>query len=385
MPLYAVYALLMIDSGLSAGQFSSLLLLWSITAFCLEVPSGALADRISRRRLLATAGLLRAGGYGLWIIAPSYPAFAVGFMLWGVSGALTSGTWEALVYDELAAAGAADRYTRVVGRAQTLRMVATLVGTGLGAPLVALGGYPAAGWVSVAVCVATAVVAMRFPEQPRVAAADEATGFGGYLGTLRAGLAEARRTPVVRRVLLTAAALSGISAVDEYLPLLGRDTGVPLVLIPVLLLSPYLGLAIGAELAGRMPAARPRSVAVAVAVGAGLFVLGAASGRPAGFLGIGVGFGTVWFATVLAEARLQQSMTGVARATVTSVAGAGAEAVGLITLAGYGLGSAVLRPTVLLAVLFLPALPLAAVLPRWLPPARQSDDDSRATAHTVVP
>jgi MFS family permease len=100
--LYPVYALLFADAGLDAGQISSLFIIWSVTGFLLEIPSGAWADAFSRRRLLALAGLLRAAGFALWLVWPSYEAFAAGFVLWGVSGAMQSGTIEALLYDELA-------------------------------------------------------------------------------------------------------------------------------------------------------------------------------------------------------------------------------------------------------------------------------------------
>jgi len=49
IPLYAVYSLLFRDHGVSTGQVSTLLVIWSITAFVMEVPSGAWADAVSRR------------------------------------------------------------------------------------------------------------------------------------------------------------------------------------------------------------------------------------------------------------------------------------------------------------------------------------------------
>jgi hypothetical protein len=80
-----------------------------------------------------------------------------------MKSAFTSGAWEALIYDELAAACAADRYARVIGRAEVLgtlgaaRATVTSV-SGLGAEAVALAVYTAygvgAGWASISVLVA---------------------------------------------------------------------------------------------------------------------------------------------------------------------------------------------------------------------------------------
>ena len=58
VPYYPLYALLFLDTGLSEAQISVLFALWSITAFVAEVPTGALADRWSRRGSLMLAGFL---------------------------------------------------------------------------------------------------------------------------------------------------------------------------------------------------------------------------------------------------------------------------------------------------------------------------------------
>ena len=87
-----------------------LFVIWSTTAFVLEVPSGAWADTYSRRKLLVLGALISALGYAAWITVPSFAGFALGFVLWGMSSALISGTFEAFVYDELAARDCTDKY-----------------------------------------------------------------------------------------------------------------------------------------------------------------------------------------------------------------------------------------------------------------------------------
>ena len=101
MLLYPVYTLLFSDTGLSVWQISSLFVIWSVSSLVLEVPSGAWADATSRRRLLILGPLLTAVAFALWVAAPAYWVFALGFVLWGLKSALTSGALEALVYEEL--------------------------------------------------------------------------------------------------------------------------------------------------------------------------------------------------------------------------------------------------------------------------------------------
>ncbi|MEV5341759.1 MFS transporter, partial [Streptomyces sp. NPDC052676] len=185
--LYPVYALLFGDTGLSVWQISSLFALWSVTSLVLEVPSGAWADAVSRRLLLWLGPLLTAAGFALWVLVPSYPAFALGFVLWGAGEALGSGALEALVHDELDRLGAADRYARVMGRARAAGLLGVMAAMGLAGPVLTLGGYPAVGALSVLALLLAAATATRFPEHRAAATGGEARS-----ETLRAGLARVR-------------------------------------------------------------------------------------------------------------------------------------------------------------------------------------------------
>jgi MFS family permease len=349
-----VYPLLFADHGLSAAEISSLFALWSVTAFALEVPSGAWADMVSRRRLLALGQVLRALGFAMWVAVPSYPAFAAGFVLWGAGGALTSGTEQALVYDELAALGHAADYPGVMGRAGTARLLGNAAAVLAATPLVVLGGYRLAGAVSVVACLAAAGVALSFPEAPRV----EDAGEGRYLATLRAGLREAAGYRVVRNAVLLAALLSGLWAIDEYLPLLAGADGASVAEVQ----------AVATALAGRCARKRPAAVAGLVGGGAALLAAGALVRHPAGFALVALAMGALSLGDVLVDARLQESIEGSARATVTSVAGFGAEVTAVMLYGAYGLGAAGgLDVATLVAAFAVPLALVALVTPRWLP------------------
>ncbi|MEU6914399.1 MFS transporter [Streptomyces olindensis] len=332
--LYPVYALLFSDTGLSVWQISSLFVLWSVTGVALEVPSGAWADASSRRLLLCLGPLLTAAGFALWTLLPSYGAFAFGFVLWGAGGALVSGAREALVYDELERLGAAGRYAHVMGRARAAGLVATMAAMALAGPVMARGGHTAVGAASVLVCLLGAATATRFPEHRTPAA-----GHDGWTATLRAGLAVARADRSVRGALLLVPAVTAVwGALDEYTPLLVRDTGVSDALVPCLLLLIWAGATAGGLLAGAGERLGPRGLAALLAGAAVALALGAGSGTPAGIALVAIAFGGFQAATVLADARLQRRIDDPGRATLTSVAGLGTD---LATIAVYG-GYAVL-------------------------------------------
>ncbi|MCX5266786.1 MFS transporter [Streptomyces sp. NBC_00199] len=356
--LYPVYALLFADAGLSVGEISSLFVLWSLTGVLLEVPSGAWADAVSRRLLLWTGPLLGAAGFALWVLFPSYWAFAAGFVLWGARGALGSGALEALVYEELDRAGAADRYARVMGRAHALGQVAVMAATGLAGPVFAAGGYPAVGAASVLACLLCAATAVCFPEHRTPASAgshggDEPAGggAGGDRGTdgdggegdedrartprtalsLLAGLRRDR--PLLGALLLVPAVTAVWGALDEYTPLLVRETGAADAAVPYLLMTIWAGVTAGSLLAGAAERLGRTGLAAVLAGAALALAAGALTEAQAGIALVGLAFGGFQAATVLADVRLQQHIEGGARATLTSIAGLGTE---LVTVAVYG-------------------------------------------------
>jgi MFS family permease len=330
--LYPVYALLFRDTGLTVWQISSLFILWSLSGVLLEIPSGAWADAVSRRVLLWLGPLLTAGGFALWVLTPSYWAFALGFVLWGAKGALGSGALEALVYEELDRLGAADRYARVMGRARAAGLVAVMAAMGLAGPVFAFGGYPAVGLASVLACLLTAVTAARFPEHRAPASADEPGD--GWARTLRNGLAEARREPSVRGALLLVPAVTAVwGALDEYTPLLVRDTGVAESAVPHWLLLIWAGATVGGLLAGAGQRLGTGGFAGLLAGSALALAAGASARTPAGIGLVALAFCGFQLASVLADARLQDRIGGTGRATLTSVAGVGTD---LTTIAVYG-------------------------------------------------
>ncbi|MET8552744.1 MFS transporter [Micromonospora zamorensis] len=406
--LYPLYVVFFADTGLSVGQISSLFVIWSAAGILFEVPSGAWADVVSRRLLLCLAPLVTAAGFALWVLLPSYPAFAVGFLLWGAGGALVSGALEALVWTELDRLGAVGRYARVLGRARTAGVLGVVVSGVLAGPVLAGGGYPAVGAASVLACLLATIVAARFPEHrppaaapalvnapvpagvpvpasghdptaavrsvaaatpgdrepggsPSAVADDE--GDLGWWGTLRAGVRQVRTRPPVRSaVLLVAVVAADWGALDEYAPLLALDTGVRAEVVPLLLLLLWAGVTIGGLLAGVGERLDRRGYAALLGlVGVGL-AGGALTGRPAGFVLLALGFGAAQLATVLADARLQARITGTSRATVTSLAGMATDLLIIGTYTGYGLLATVVGNAVAFAVTAGPYLVVGLVL-----------------------
>lgn len=219
MLIYPLYAVMFVDHGLSTGQIASILMVWSAVVVVLEVPSGALADRLSRRKLLAGAQMIRVFGFLSWLLFPNYWGFFAGFVLWGIRSALTSGTLEALVYDELKLHGEEASYGRIAGRSVTVSFIAILcasAGAALAAPL----GYEFVLVCSIIAVVISAILPLTFPEAPPSQVKESQTPYRDYINTLKEGIkVVGSRRSVLLIVIFTAFATGSLGMLDEFWPI----------------------------------------------------------------------------------------------------------------------------------------------------------------------
>lgn len=117
---YPVFTILFLDYGLSLEQFAILNVVWAITIVLAEVPSGALADILGRKRILLLAAVLMALEMLLLSIVPVGPStllftvFLINRILSGLAEASASGADEALAYDSLKALGKEAEWPRLL-------------------------------------------------------------------------------------------------------------------------------------------------------------------------------------------------------------------------------------------------------------------------------
>lgn len=135
---YPVLAILFLDLGLTLDQFVLLNLIWATTILLFEVPSGALADTLGRRKLLITAAglmvlemlclLLAPRGGGAVLVA----LCVLNRVLSGLSEACASGADEALAYDSLPENARADAWDKLLATTMRWRSVGFVVAMVLG-------------------------------------------------------------------------------------------------------------------------------------------------------------------------------------------------------------------------------------------------------------
>ncbi len=135
---YPVLAVLFLDLGLSASEYTLLNFAWALAIVFTDLPAGVLADRIGRKPLVVAAAVFMVLEMVLLSVAPRNGGIVLllcclaNRVLSGMAEGMASGADEALVFDSLAERGRSAEWPKVldhVMRWQGLGMViAMLVG-----------------------------------------------------------------------------------------------------------------------------------------------------------------------------------------------------------------------------------------------------------------
>lgn len=332
--VYPVYALMILASGIGEFELSLLFVIWAVAAFVLEIPSGVIADRVDRRWFIFAGSVAGACGFLCWWAWPSFWGFALGFVLWSLGSAIHSGTRQALLHDVLAEQHRRDAFARIYGRGKSAQSLAVLAAMGLGGFAAESGYQPVLLLSALAPLLSGMLMVGLLREPPRSfsvtgPAQDSATP--GGQGPLRVALAVLGNNRSLRLTAVMFIVFVGLTGVvDEYLgPLLVElgdfSLGIVGLLYGVMLGSRALGTAFAHRIRN-LPLGR---IGLGSVFGHALLLSGLFLGMRAGgammAASIALYFAVMGAVEVLLDASLQQQIDVSARATVTSVAGAGLE------------------------------------------------------------
>ncbi|MFN0147409.1 MAG: MFS transporter [Dehalococcoidia bacterium] len=174
---------------------------WILVAV-LQAPTGAFADHVGRRKVLALSGLLYAItilGFGL---TTNYVSLFFVYVLWAFAMSMQMGADQALIYDTLKLAGREDRFKRVAGNGFAIGMFAALLGVGFGGVVAHYTSLVFTVQISALFPLLSIAAALAFWEPP-VRAKEQRH----YWRDLRAALDFSWHVPQVRYTLLVGAVL----------------------------------------------------------------------------------------------------------------------------------------------------------------------------------
>jgi MFS family permease len=111
-------------------SFSQIMILQSVYYFAKvlsEVPTGAWADRVGRKKSLIIGSFFHSSAYLLIFLSHSFIIFNLGEIIAGISMSFASGADSALAYDSLKSLGRENEYRRIEGNATSMRHLAFAV------------------------------------------------------------------------------------------------------------------------------------------------------------------------------------------------------------------------------------------------------------------
>ncbi|EDL55369.1 hypothetical protein VSAK1_22554 [Vibrio mediterranei AK1] len=138
---YPVFTLLYLDYGLTLSQFAMLNVIWAATIVLAEVPSGAFADTLGRKKLVVLSSIIMFVEIAMIAFVPTgnpslvFAVFLVNRILSGLAMALASGADEALAYDTLKEQGKEEAWPHVlqiqIRVASAVGIFVTLIGAAM--------------------------------------------------------------------------------------------------------------------------------------------------------------------------------------------------------------------------------------------------------------
>jgi DHA3 family tetracycline resistance protein-like MFS transporter len=194
--------------------------------FAFEVPTGVVADLVSRRLSFGTGWLLQGAAWALAGATTSFGVILAAWVVWGIGATLESGAFEAWITDEVGAENVGHVFVRGAQAMYIGSLLGLVASIGLATWSIRAAIYAAGG-----VTIAMGIVALTvMPETGFVPAPRDGRSHGrAMVETALQGARLVRRAPVL--LLLVATTLFAGAASEGYDRLgeahLLRDIGVP--------------------------------------------------------------------------------------------------------------------------------------------------------------
>ncbi|MEM6995678.1 MAG: MFS transporter, partial [Myxococcota bacterium] len=141
--------LAMLEVGLSFTQIGLLVGLRELVTAVLEIPSGAIADGLGRRRSMVVAFVAYVAAYATLAMATGVTGFGVGLALIGAGDAFRTGTHKAMIFDWLTSQGRQEERVTVYGYTRSWSQIGSAASIPIAAAAVyATGSYALVFWLA---------------------------------------------------------------------------------------------------------------------------------------------------------------------------------------------------------------------------------------------
>ena len=253
-----VEKLFMNEIGFDAAAVGVMAAAYAAVVPIIEIPSGILADRWSRRGVLIVASIALSLCALIGGLSTNVPTYIVGALVLGVYFAMYSGTMDSIVYDTvLEETGDSDGFERRIGRVRLIESSSLVASSLLGGAIAGLTSTRLTYFLTIPFAALSVLAFLRFTE-PQLHKAGEPTPLRHHLAvTYRTLTRRGRLLPIITLAVLSSVILQ---MVFEFGPL-----WLVALAVPAVFYGPYWAglvstLGIAGLLAGRLQLDKPVTV-----------------------------------------------------------------------------------------------------------------------------
>jgi len=227
IPAYVIERLFWEEKGMTILMVVYAEIIYAITVILLEIPSGIIADKWSRKKMIVIDGILGCCELLILIFATHFWHFAAAIFLAGIGRAASSGAENALLYDTLLSHGKEDSYEKCLGRLNACDFTAAVLAALSGSLMAGWFGFEFNYWVSVAGVFGSTLISLVLDEPVLKSRTDEHIAIWDYV---KESVLFFRKHEGVCLVLLSGmVAGAALNYIDEFWQLYISRLGVPVI------------------------------------------------------------------------------------------------------------------------------------------------------------
>ena len=243
------FILFCLEKGLNYAVIGLLISFREIFIFLLEIPTGAIADVIGRRKSMLLSFLSYIISFLIFSFSYRISLLFLAMFFFAIGEAFRTGTHKAIIFDWLAQQGRANEKTEIYGLTRSWSKMGSAVSLPIAAAIVFFtGNYTNAFLFSTIPCMMNIVNLCRYPENLDGPKATDLTGTAirKIIRTLNSSVRNAINRAQLRRLLFESMAYEGLfRATKDYLQPILQAFALTLVFMPGLAEDQRTAIVIG--------------------------------------------------------------------------------------------------------------------------------------------
>jgi len=242
-----IWMIYLAGKGMSLTQLGLLEMIFHITSFLMEVPTGAVADIFGRRISRILGRVLSLVSVVILLAADCFLWFAISFVFTALSFNLESGAGDALIYDSLKEIGEEDMYMKISGSKEVFYQAAGVVSFLVGGYM-ATKSYNIAFAITIIIGAAAVLQSFSFKEPTIGRNKEEQKGRNIFLNQLKESLRVVKNNPrIVSLIVFTEIILTFCTCIFFYLQNFLKGEGYSEAIIGVVYAASFVAAALTAS------------------------------------------------------------------------------------------------------------------------------------------